>query len=263
MPRSIQQGRFRARATPQHDAVLPTEIPIPSDERNVVPDVGEVGLRWYVCTTVPQGERRAAVSLRREKDALQARGLAPLMAYVPCATSWRERRRGEVRLPRQEIQTPLLRSYLFVGAVGGLRPEHLDLMAERDLEPRNRHGLIAILGRTMTEEAKTCALHLGPRDAAVLSAWADQERKDAEATSYRAHLAQKAEEARLAAEQAGETPSTYGPGSLVRVTTGPFASFQGIVVGADEAQRRMLAEISIFGRSTPIELDFAAVQLAA
>jgi transcriptional antiterminator NusG len=52
----------------------------------------------------------------------------------------------------------------------------------------------------------------------------------------------------------------FEKGESVRVTTGPFVQFTGIVdnVNGDKCKLRVL--VSIFGRSTPIELDFTEVE---
>ena len=60
--------------------------------------------------------------------------------------------------------------------------------------------------------------------------------------------------------EAPRPKTLFEPGEMVRVIEGPFADFNGVVEGVNYEKSRLQVAVMIFGRSTPVELEFSQVE---
>ena len=63
-------------------------------------------------------------------------------------------------------------------------------------------------------------------------------------------------------EEAPRPKTLFEPGEMVRVTDGPFNDFNGNVEEVNYEKSKLRVAVSIFGRLTPVELDFTQVEKA-
>jgi transcriptional antiterminator NusG len=65
---------------------------------------------------------------------------------------------------------------------------------------------------------------------------------------------------RIASDEAPKPKTVFEPGEMVRVIDGPFNDFNGVVEEVNYEKSKLHVAVLIFGRSTPVELDFGQVE---
>jgi transcriptional antiterminator NusG len=234
MPASKNGRGFDAKATPQHNAKVHLKQPLDEEKRNKVPEaIKAPGLRWYVCTTAPMAELRAADSLRN----VEVNGTKPFVPYAPCEFFWRRPLRGNLKMPPREFQRPSMRHYLFVGIRGGINDDVMAALRARDIDGKNVHGLVSILGSHM---------------------------KGARALNDKGldWLNELAEDERSGATNMTKAPP-YERDEEVRIGIGPFVGFISRVLAVDVEGQEVIVALSLMGVETEIRLDFEDAHKAA
>lgn len=102
---------------------------------------------------------------------------------------------------------------------------------------RNTPNVLGFLGDSKEESKKLIATPIRPQEVARILGRVDE-------------LSQGVEE--------NEVP--FFTGETVKVTDGPFASFSGTIEAVDEERKKLTVSVKIFGRKTPMELNYTQVE---
>ena len=60
-------------------------------------------------------------------------------------------------------------------------------------------------------------------------------------------------------EEVPDAVIPYTVGEAIKVTDGPFNGFSGVVAEVNGAKRKLTVTVKVFGRNTPLDLDFTQV----
>lgn len=176
---------------------------------------------WYVVRAIGGKENKVKEYLESE---IRQSHLEDYISQVLIPTEKVYTIRNGKKISKEKISYP---GYVLVEAV---------FEGQIPMLIRNIPNVLGFLGDTKEESRKMIATPLRPQEVARILGRVD-EMNDM--------------------EEENETP--FFVGETVKVTDGPFSSFQGTIEAVDNERKKLTVSVKIFGRKTPMELSFTQV----
>ena len=184
--------------------------------------MGEVDKHWYVVRAIGGKENKVKEYLESE---IRHNHLEDYISQVLIPTEKIYTIRNGKKVSKERVSYP---GYVLVEAA---------LTGQIPLIIRNTPNVLGFLGDTKEESRSMNATPLRPQEVARILGRVDEMN---------------------AMEEENEIP--FFEGETVKVTDGPFASFQGTIEAVDNERKKLTVSVKIFGRKTPMELSFTQVE---
>ncbi len=186
-----------------------------------------MSIEWYAVHTYVGYEDKVKANIEKRAKALGMEDKI-YQVLIPTEEIVEHREGGK----KEIVKRKLFPGYVFVQMDLGDNPEE---PGEAWEVVRNTPGVTGVVG--VTERGKYRPVPLTPDEVErILQA------------------------AGVAGEKEGPKPEvTFKEGDVVRVVSGPFADFTGVVSEIHPERNKVKVLVSIFGRETPVELDFSQV----
>ena len=178
--------------------------------------------QWYVIRAIGGKEKKVKEYIDNE---VRRSNLQHLISQVLIPTEKVYSIRNGKKVSKERVSYP---GYVLVEAA---------MVGEVPYMLRNTPNVLGFLGDSKEESKKLIATPIRPQEVARILGRVDE-------------LSQGVEE--------NEIP--FFAGETVKVTDGPFASFSGTIEAVDEERKKLTVSVKIFGRKTPMELNFTQVE---
>ncbi|MBO7188446.1 MAG: transcription termination/antitermination factor NusG [Tidjanibacter sp.] len=178
--------------------------------------------QWYVIRAIGGKEKKVKEYIDNE---VRRSNLQHLISQVLIPTEKVYSIRNGKKVSKERVSYP---GYVLVEAA---------MVGEVPYMLRNTPNVLGFLGDSKEESKKLIATPIRPQEVARILGRVDE-------------LSQGVEE--------NEVP--FFTGETVKVTDGPFASFSGTIEAVDEERKKLTVSVKIFGRKTPMELNFTQVE---
>ena len=183
--------------------------------------MGEITKEWYVVRAIGGKEKKVKEHIEAE---IRHSHLEDYISQVLIPTEKVYTIRNGKKVSKEKVSYP---GYVLIEAA---------LVGQIPIIIRNSPNVLGFLGDTKEDSRKMNATPLRPQEVCRILGLVDE-------------LSQKEEE--------NETP--FFVGETVKVTDGPFSSFQGTIESVNSEARKLVVSVKIFGRKTPMEIGRAHV----
>ena len=184
--------------------------------------MSEIQKNWYVIRAVGGKEHKVKEYIEAE---VRQDHLEDYVSQVLIPTEKVFIIRNGKKVSKERVSYP---GYVLVEAA---------LVGQIPIMLRNTPNVLGFLGDSKEESAKMNATPLRPQEVSRILGRVDE---------------------LSASEEEVETP--FFVGETVKVTDGPFSSFEGTIEAVDNERTKLTVSVKIFGRKTPMELSFMQVE---
>ena len=184
--------------------------------------MGEITKEWYVVRAIGGKEKKVKDFIEAE---IRHSHLEEYISQVLIPTEKVYTIRNGKKVSKEKVSYP---GYVLIEAA---------LEGQIPLIIRNIPNVLGFLGDTKEDSRKMNATPLRPQEVSRILGHIDE-------------LSQQDEQSEI----------PFVVGETVKVTDGPFSSFQGTIESVDSEHRKLVVSVKIFGRKTPMELSFTQVE---
>ena len=184
--------------------------------------MGEITKEWYVVRAIGGKEKKVKEHLEAE---IRHSHLEDYISQVLIPTEKVYTIRNGKKVSKEKVSYP---GYVLIEAA---------LVGQIPIIIRNIPNVLGFLGDTKEDSRKMNATPLRPQEVSRILGRVDE----------------------LNAQEE-ENAVPFVVGETVKVTDGPFSSFQGTIETVDDERKKLVVSVKIFGRKTPMELSFTQVE---
>lgn len=183
--------------------------------------MSEIKKQWYVVRAIGGKENKVKEYIEAE---IRHNHLEDYISQVLIPTEKVYTIRNGKKVSKEKVSYP---GYVLIEAA---------FVGQIPIIIRNTPNVLGFLGDTKEDSRKMIATPLRPQEVARILGRVDE----------------------LSTMEESETP--FCVGETVKVTDGPFSSFQGTIETVDNERKKLTVSVKIFGRKTPMELSFTQVE---